>query len=108
MSVRKETILNIFPGADAQNRLVIATEQTGNAPGTLVLRQETHADDVGWFVQNRLVIESCQVPGLKMALSGGNAGVCAALGCQSGTCHSKRQPVATILPLNKAVAQQAG
>ncbi len=56
--VRKETILNIIPGVDDEHRLVIALEQDADAKSTLVLRQETHSDDVGWFLQSRVVVES--------------------------------------------------
>ena len=35
----------------------------------LVLRQETYAADVGWFVQNQVALEADQVAGLKMSLS---------------------------------------
>ena len=59
--VRKETILNIIPGVDDEHRLVIALEQDADAKSTLVLRQETHSDDVGWFLQSRVVVESDQV-----------------------------------------------
>ena len=52
------------------HRLVIAVQQEhGQASSRLVLRQETYADDVGWFVQSCVAIEPEQVAGLKMALS---------------------------------------
>ncbi len=35
----------------------------------MVLRQESHSPDVGWFVQNQVAIEPGQVAGLKMTLS---------------------------------------
>lgn len=72
MQVRKETILNVFPGADDQHRLVVAVAQVDTSGSTLVLRQESYAEDVGWFVQSRISIEPGQIPGLKMALSGGS------------------------------------
>ncbi|MEM9646283.1 MAG: hypothetical protein AAF989_14930 [Planctomycetota bacterium] len=99
--MRKETILDVFPGTSDENRLVIATEQTGDEPGTVVLRQESFSEDVGWFVQNRVVIETCQVQGLKMALSGGSRAVCSELGCQQAdACNVRpsRTASATILP----------
>ena len=68
--MRKETILNVFPSSDDGNRLVIAVEQEPEAGSRLVLRQESFADDVGWFVQSRIAVEPEQVAGLKMALSG--------------------------------------
>ena len=68
--MRKETILNVFPTSDDQRRLVIAVEQVGDSVASrLVLRQETFAEDVGWFVQSSVAIEPEQVAGLKMALS---------------------------------------
>lgn len=68
--MRKETILNVFPSSGDGNRLVIAVEQEPEAGSRLVLRQESFADDVGWFVQSRIAIEPEQVAGLRMALSG--------------------------------------
>ena len=68
--MRNETILNVFPSADEENRLVVAIEQESNASSRLVLRQETYSDDVGWFVQSRICVEPEQVAGLKMALTG--------------------------------------
>ena len=97
--MRKETILNVFPGADNQSRLVVAVEQVGDAKSTLVLRQETHAEDVGWFVQSRVAIESGQVAGLKMALS------------SSGGARIDRDagpPLPAILRFDSNVANQAG
>lgn len=68
--MQNETILNVFPAADDLHRLVIAVQQeNGQASSRLVLRQETYADDVGWFVQSCVAIEPEQVAGLKMALS---------------------------------------
>ena len=64
----RETVLNVFP-SDDDNRLVIAIEQQENEPSRLVLRQETRADKVGWFVQSRVAVMPEQVAGLKMALS---------------------------------------
>ena len=73
--MRKETILNVFPTSDDQRRLVIAVEQVGDSVASrLVLRQETFAEDVGWFVQSSVAIEPEQVAGLKMALSAQSTG----------------------------------
>ncbi|MDA7874574.1 hypothetical protein N9B17_05345 [Rhodopirellula sp.] len=66
--MQKETILNVFPTADDLHRLVVAVQQE-HASSRLVLRQETYAEDVGWFVQSCVAIEPEQVAGLKMALS---------------------------------------
>jgi hypothetical protein len=101
MQVRKETILNVFPSSDPQHRLVIAIEQIGTSGSMLVLRQETHAEDVGWFVQSRVTVEPDQVAGLKMALSSGNA----------KTNHPptrENRPVPAILRFGEAIAHQAG
>ncbi|MCH1439734.1 MAG: hypothetical protein L7W43_08755 [Rubripirellula sp.] len=68
--MQNETILNVFPASDDLHRLVIAVQQEeGHSSSRLVLRQETYADDVGWFVQSFVAIEPEQVAGLKMALS---------------------------------------
>ena len=68
--MQKETILNVFPSTDDLHRLVVAVQQEdGDAASRLVLRQETFAEDVGWFVQSCVAIEPEQVAGLKMALS---------------------------------------
>ena len=57
--MQNETILNVFPAADDLHRLVIAVQQEeGHAASRLVLRQETYADDVGWFVQSCVAIET--------------------------------------------------
>ena len=50
-------------------RVIAVQQDTGEASSRLVLRQETYADDVGWFVQSFVAIEPEQVAGLKMALS---------------------------------------
>ncbi len=72
--MQKETILNVFPAADYLQRLVIAVQQEeGCVSSRLVLRQESYADDVGWFVQSYVAIEPEQVAGLKMALSSQSA-----------------------------------
>ena len=69
--MQKESILNVFPSTDDLNRLVVAVQQEDGDPSSrLVLRQETFAEGVGWFVQSCVAIEPEQVAGLKMALSG--------------------------------------
>ncbi len=67
----RESIINVFPSKDEDNRLVVAVEQPEEGPSRLVLRQETRSADVGWFVQSRIAVMPEQVAGLKMALSGG-------------------------------------
>ena len=67
--MHNETILNVFPGASDQNRLVLVRTRTICGLEHLVLRQETHSPDVGWFVQNQVAIEPGQVAALKMTLS---------------------------------------
>lgn len=67
----RETVMNVFPSDDQDSRLVIAIEQPEDGASRLVLRQETRAARVGWFVQSRVVVMPEQVAGLKMALSGG-------------------------------------
>lgn len=68
--MHKEVILNVFPGTSDQNRLVLVQTTTICGLEHLLLRQETHAPDVGWFVQNQVAIEPEQVAALKMTLSG--------------------------------------
>ena len=71
--VRQETIINVFPSNDESHRLVIAVEQESGCRSRLVLRQETFADDLGWFVQSRVPVEPEQVAGLRMSLASPNA-----------------------------------
>lgn len=72
--MQNETILNVFPAVDDLHRLVIAVQQEEEQGSSrLVLRQESYADDVGWFVQSCVAIEPEQVAGLKMALSSQSA-----------------------------------
>lgn len=76
--MKSETILNVFPANDGKSRLVIAVqspEDNGDSgrDGSLILRQESFSDDVGWFVQSRVALEPEQIPGLKMTLTGGVA-----------------------------------
>lgn len=101
--MRKETILNVFPGTDDESRLILVVEQgEESASSTLVLRQESYSDDIGWFVQSRIVVEPGQVAGLRMALSGGCAGA-----VQSRA--PKNQPMPAILRFSRdEVAHQAG
>lgn len=68
--MRHETILNVFPSNDPLERLVIALEQPEGDASRIVLRQESFSDDVGWFVQSRVVVEAEQIAGLKMTLTG--------------------------------------
>lgn len=69
--MRHETILNVIPDHEGSHRLVVAVEQESDRSSRLVLRQESFSDDVGWFVQSRVLIEPEQVAGLRMSLSGG-------------------------------------
>ena len=69
----RETVMNVFPSQDENSRLVIAIEQPEDGPSRLVLRQETRAAKVGWFVQSRVPVMPEQIAGLRMALSGGQA-----------------------------------
>ncbi|MEO8272101.1 MAG: hypothetical protein ABI557_20495 [Aureliella sp.] len=71
--MQNEIILNVFSGANDQNRLVLVRSTTMCGLEHLILRQETHSADVGWFVQNQVVIEPGQVAALKMTLSPANA-----------------------------------
>jgi hypothetical protein len=99
--VRAETILNVFPSNDQDQRLVIALETDEGASGRLVLRQESFSEDVGWFVQSRIAVEAEQIAGLKMSLTGQ---VIKPL-------RSKARPAPSspaILPFDQAVAGQAG
>ena len=66
--MRQETILNVFPSTDDQQRLVIAVEQEAEQGSRLVLRQESFSEAIGWFIQSRVAIEPSQVAGLKMSL----------------------------------------
>ena len=66
--MKRETVINVFPSEDDQNRLVIAVEQHHQS-SQLVLRQESYSSDVGWFVQSRIDVQPEQVDGLRMALS---------------------------------------
>lgn len=72
--MRNERILDIFPAADENHRLVIAVADSSDCAGRFVLRQETFSSDVGWFVQSRVSIEPAQMAGLKAALTCGRAG----------------------------------
>ena len=65
----RESVLNVFPSDDANQRLVIAVQQREDGSSRLVLRQETRAAKVGWFVQSCVTVLPEQVAGLKMALS---------------------------------------
>ena len=107
LQVRKETILNIFPGADDSHRLVVVIEQVGDGPSGLVLRQETFAPDVGWFVQSQLPIEPCQVTGLKMALASRSAKPVSKRPTPI-TKQASELVTAKVLPFGNAVACQAG
>lgn len=69
----RESVLNVFPSDDENSRLVIAVEQSDEGPSRLVLRQETRAAKVGWFVQSCVAVLPEQIAGLKMALSGGQS-----------------------------------
>lgn len=67
--MQNDIIINVFPGANAQQRLVLAQTTTMCGLEHLVLRQESHSPAVGWFVQNQVAIEPGQVAALKMTLS---------------------------------------
>lgn len=113
MQARKETILNVFPGVDDRHRLVIAISQVGEEPSTLVLRQETHSSDVGWFVQSCVAVEPGQVAGLKMALSSRDMRASAPPTRTIATARSAspdhgRCPAPAIVRFDRAVANQAG
>ena len=102
--MQNETILNVFPAADDLHRLVIAVQQDeGHTASRLVLRQETYADDVGWFVQSCVAIEPEQVAGLKMALSSQSA-----TRIKTDRRHSSLSRVPAILSFDGALAGNAG
>ena len=61
-SVRHETIVNVFPGMDDAQRLVIAVEQESDGESRLVLRQESYSEAVGWFVEELLELERVSSP----------------------------------------------
>jgi hypothetical protein len=65
----RETVLNVLPSDDDDRRLVIAIEQSGDGPSQLVLRQETRAAKVGWFVQSRVTVSPEQIAGLRSSLA---------------------------------------
>ncbi len=67
--MQNEIIINVLPGASAQQRLVLAQASTICGLEHMILRQETYSPDVGWFVQNQVAIEPGQVAALKMTLS---------------------------------------
>ncbi len=69
--MQNERILDVFPAADQNQRLVIAVAEQLDGAVCFVLRQETYSGDVGWFVQSRVSIESAQLAGLKAALTCG-------------------------------------
>ncbi|MEM8668576.1 MAG: hypothetical protein AAGG48_13740 [Planctomycetota bacterium] len=72
--MRQETVLNVFPGQDENQRLVIAIEQEPGQESRLVLRQESYSEAIGWFIQSRVAIEPNQVAGLRLALGGSTLG----------------------------------
>jgi hypothetical protein len=97
----RETVMNVFPSNDQESRLVIALEQPEDGPSRLVLRQETRADKVGWFVQSRVAVMPEQIAGLRMALFGGEPS-----SLQSETVHARRQDTRpAILSFTEAAAQ---
>ena len=65
----RETVVRVLPASDPDSRLVIAVEQPSEGGSQLVLRQETRADRVGWFVQSRVAITPEQVTGLREMLA---------------------------------------
>ena len=69
--MQNERILDVFPAADENHRLVIAVAEISEGESRYVLRQETFSSDVGWFVQSRISIEPEQMAGLKAALTCG-------------------------------------
>ena len=69
MQVGSETVLNVFPGSNECQRLVLVRSETAFGGETLLLRQESHSPDVGWFVQSCVTIDSSQAAALKMSLS---------------------------------------
>ena len=69
--MQNERILDLFPGADNQTRLVLAVVENSQGSRRYTLRQETFSGNVGWFVQSRIAIEPGQLAGLKAALTCG-------------------------------------
>ena len=68
--VQSEHILDVFPAADEQSRVVIAVASQSES-AEFVLRQESFSSDVGWFVQSRVTLDSNQMLALKAALTCG-------------------------------------
>ena len=87
-----EQILQVLPAHCDNERLVIVLSSK-DGHSELVLRQESHSDDVGWFVQSRVVIQPEQFAGLKASITGNQV-----------RRLPKRQPVPTILSFADALA----
>ena len=108
--MRHESILNVFPGASDQQRLVLVKATTMCGRQHFVLRQETHSGDVGWFVQSSIAMEPQQAAALKMTLS--PSGLTDGHQSHRTARHGAETPVrATAEPTFKlrfAEAQQAG
>lgn len=69
--MKNERVLDLFPGSEQHNRLVLARVDDAQGDHRYILRQETFSSDVGWFVQSRIAIEPDQLSGLKAALTCG-------------------------------------
>ncbi len=69
--MKNERVLDLFPGAEEHNRLVLARVDDAQGVHRYLLRQESFSSDVGWFVQSRIAIEPEQLAGLKAALTCG-------------------------------------
>lgn len=67
--LKRSQVLRILPGSNERSRLVVAIETTMCGYQHMVLRQETHQEDVGWFVQSQIAIEPNQAQGMKALLT---------------------------------------
>lgn len=107
--MQNDTILDVFPGTSENHRLVLVQSETMCGLKHLVLRQETHSPNVGWFVQSCVAIQENQIAALKMALSPArfNAGRGQAT-VQRAAGHSSRNTASTILKFDEAANSQVG
>jgi hypothetical protein len=62
-------VLDVFP-ADCPGQRLVVLQETIAGHSQIILQQESHSTNVGWFTQSRVAVNSNQLCGLKTLLSG--------------------------------------
>ncbi|MGE3821486.1 MAG: hypothetical protein AB7I30_18910 [Isosphaeraceae bacterium] len=71
--MRGRTVLGMIAGREPQQRLEVSLRQGGDGRLTIDLREQHHAEGIGWFDQRTLELEPSQLRRIQAMLGMGEA-----------------------------------